>query len=155
MASSKIPEFVFRGTTEEYPGGQNSIEMPYTCTSTHPLKALWFALECFQQNPERACVYIARTENLKDIPSGYNHLRKLESEIGFFIQPASFYPLCDGLIYVPDFQEILKSFGFHPYVVARIENLSQLCKETPRIAAATVRSIVETAMPVCKKIINL
>jgi hypothetical protein len=94
MPSSKKPEFVFRGTTEGYPGGQNSIEIPYTCTSTHPLKALWFALECFQQNPDTACIYIARTENLKEISSGYNHFHKLESEIGFFIRPASFYPLC-------------------------------------------------------------
>jgi len=155
MSSSKKTEFVFRGTTEEYPGGRNSIEMPYTCTSSHPLKALWFALECFQQNPDTACVYVARTENLKQIRSGYNHFHKLESEIGFFIQPTLFYPFCDGLIYVTDFQEILMSFGFQPYVVARIENLTQLCKETPKITATTVRSIVGALMPVCKKITNL
>jgi hypothetical protein len=106
-------------------------------------------------NPDTACIYIARTENLKEISSGYNHFHKLESEIGFFIRPASFYPLCDGLIYVHDFQEILKVFGFQPFVIARIENLSQLCKETPKATAATVRSIVGAVMPVCKKIINL
>jgi hypothetical protein len=103
MPSRKKPEFVFRGTTEGYPGGKNSIEMPYTCTSIHPVKALWFALECFQQSPDVACIYFARTDNLQEIASGYNHFHKLEGEIGFFIQPALFYTLCDGLIHVADY----------------------------------------------------
>lgn len=103
MPSSKLPIYVFRGTTKEYPGSKNSMEMPYTCTTTHPVKALWFALECYPRNPELAVVYLARLERLAAIESSYNHLHKLEDEIGFFIPPLQFYSLCEGFIDIGDF----------------------------------------------------
>ena len=155
MASSKTPEFVFRGTTEGYPGGKNSIEMPYTCTSTHPVKALWFALECFHQNPGTACVYIAQMHDLDHLGFIYNHFYSLEDEIGFPVNPTAFYQQCLGLISVPDFQKILEDHGLSAYEVVRKENLTWFCKETPRIRAATVRSIVKYALQVCKKITKL
>jgi len=155
MAIIKNPEFVFRGTTEWYPGGKNSIEMPYTCTSWHPVKALWFALECFQTNPETACVYIAQMGNVEQLGVIKNHFESFENEIGFGVEPRVFYRLCDGIVYVLDFQKILFSFGFNPYEIVRKENLTRLCKETPAIPAATAQAIFDTATSVWKEISNL
>ena len=155
MAIIKSPEFVFRGTTEGYRGGKNSIEMPYTCTSWHPVKALWFALECFRTNPDKACVYIARMINVEQFGVIKNHLHSIEDEIGFEAQPEVFYQLTDGLVYVPDFQYILEGFGFHPYEIVRLENLTWLCKKTPAITSVTIQAIVDSATTVWKEISNL
>jgi len=125
--------------------------MPYTCTSTHPVKALWFALECYHKNPGLAVVYIARIEKLAGIDIGYNPLKKLEDEIGFLIQPVSFYPFCEGFVHVPDFQWVLKGFDIDGYSAVRKDNLSRLCKETSVIGIKKIASLVKAMRPYLKK----
>lgn len=142
MPAARLPKYVFRGTTKDYPGGGNSIRMPYTCTSSHPVKALWFALECYQENPEDAGIYLALTENLKHISHGQNHFHKLENEIGFFIQPISFYTLCEGFIYLSDFQKVLTDLGIDAYNIVRKDNLTELCKSTPDLSSRNIESLV-------------
>jgi len=125
--------------------------MPYTCTSTHPVKALWFALECYHKNPGLAVVYIARMEKLQGVSRGYNQLRKLEDEIGFFIPPISFYPYCEGFIHVADFQWVLKGFEIEVYNAVRKDNLSRFCAETPVISIKKIAALAEAMRPYLKK----
>src|SRR5882762_10401280 len=143
MASDKLHTYVFRGTTKGYHGNKNSMEMPYTCTATHPVKALWFALECYHKNPTSAVVYVARIESLSAIGRGYNQLSNLEDEIAFAIQPAVFYRYCEGFIHVPDLQWVLKGFDIDGYRAVKIENLSRHCRETTPIGAKKIEALVE------------
>jgi len=76
---------------------------------------------------------LARLERLTTIESSYNHLHKLEDEIGFFIPPLQFYSLCEGFIDISDFQLILKDFSIDGYAAVRKENLSEFCRKTPPV----------------------
>lgn len=125
--------------------------MPYTCTSSNPVKALWFALECYHDNPTKAGVYLAQKENLRHISYGHNHFHKLENEIGFFIQPTAFYPLCEGFIYVPNFQKALTELGINAQNIVRKDNLTELCKFTPEINSRALESLVAALRPYLKK----
>lgn len=150
MTFDKLPTYVFRGTTIAYQGNTNSIKIPVTCTSWHPVKALWFALECFQKDPEKAVIYIANTNRLKSLAIGYNHLGKLENEIAFNIEPQVFYSYCLGYVHVSQFQRILKDLGIDGYNVVRTDNLSRLCAETRPISVNKIESIVTTVLPILK-----
>ncbi len=151
MSIIELPKYVFRGTTIKYKGNKNSIEIPYTCTSTHPVKALWFALECYPKNPETAVIYIAKLERLEDKKTSTNHFADLEDEIAFNIPPLSFYPYCMGYVHIFDFQGILKDFEIDGHNVVRKDNLTRLCAETRPISVNKIESIVALALPVLKK----
>jgi hypothetical protein len=143
-------KYVFRGTTIEYQGGVNSKSNSFTCTSTHPVKALWFALECLYRYPEEAVVYIAEIASLDNVNRGANVLEETENEIAFMIEPAKFYKYCMGYISVQDMQTILKEAGWDSYQNVRKDNLSRLCYETLAIEYDEVEKLVKSMLPFIK-----
>lgn len=128
MSTNLLPKYVFRGTTINYSGNPNSINVPYTSTSTHPVRALWFALECYQTHPDTSVVYVAKTDKLSGLEFGFNLLCDIEDEVSFFIQPTIFYPLCEGYVFISDFQHILKDFDIDANQSITKENLNRVLK---------------------------
>jgi hypothetical protein len=133
MPARNLPVYLFRGTTIDYPGNKTSINTVSTPTSWYPVKALWFALECFERNPDTVVVYVAKTEKLAAFNPIYNVLKTVESEIGLSMLPSDFYPCCEGYIHVPDLQNFLMTYNIDAYQRARKDNITRLCaEETPK-----------------------
>jgi len=137
-----LPRYIFRGTTIGYPGNHNAQTFPYTCTSLHPVKALWFALACMQYAPDDAVVYIARTEQFTGISVIYNWLKRVEDEVGLKMKPIDFYSYCDGYIHVADLQKLLKDRKIEAYNVVRIDNITRLCSETKDLSVKDIETLV-------------
>lgn len=138
----KTPQYVFRGTTVKFGGSMHSQSLPMTSVSTHPVIALWFAKECMQAYPEKACIYIAETNELLAFKKNENVLAPLEREIAYGLKPADFYKHSLGYISVQVMQEALRKEGIDSSAIARLENLSFLCSETKDISAKKIAKIV-------------
>ncbi|WP_133993479.1 hypothetical protein [Dinghuibacter silviterrae] len=148
----ELPPYVFRGTTKNWPGNPSAIEGPFTYTSVNPIKALWFALECYKKNPDAAVIYLARRENLIDLDiHSNNYLSKVEEEIKFTITPEKFYTRCDGHIHCRDFQFVANSSGYSVYNIVRIDNLTRLCYETGKLSKKEIERLVQAIRPFLKK----
>ncbi|HXB08012.1 MAG TPA: hypothetical protein VNW04_12870 [Puia sp.] len=133
MTEDVLPKYVFRGTTIGFEGNTASMNMPYTCTSSHPIKALWFALDCMSNNPYTAIVYLGILDRISGQLIKGNVLDSIEEEIAFGMKPHEFYNLCEGYVHVADLQSIVKTHGFDTYMSVRKDNLSLLCEETRQI----------------------
>lgn len=136
-------KFVFRGTTIGYEGGKHSQTLPVTCTTEHPAKALWFAMQCAAENPEIAVVYIAKMEKLAHLSILANVLKKKEEEVAFEIAPKEFYSLTEGYVHYKDLQKLLSGMGFDVYQLVRIDNLTELCSRTATISDKDLEKLVE------------
>ena len=137
-----LPAYVFRGTTIGFKGNGTSVQYGITCTSRHPVKAFWFALECVQANRNTAVVYIAATGQLSNIESTANVLEEQEEEIAFFIPPQKFYPLCTGYVPWQDFQQVLQEMGRPANEIVGVDNLTRLCSETGSFSDLDVADLV-------------
>jgi len=135
--------FLFRGTTINYKGNNAAIAVPYTCTSRHPVKALWFALECVSKNPASAVVYLAKAERLLNFEPMGNWLESVEDEVAFRLKPLDFYPLTEGYIHTVDFQKVLFGLDIDTYKSVRKDNLTLLCENTEPLKESEIDLIVE------------
>ncbi len=148
---SEALEYVFRGTTISFKGSSFAQNEQMTSTTSNPIIALWFAKECLNKNPDKACVYLAKSDNLSGIQSEKNVLASIESEIGYKIAPTEFYKRTEGYFLVQDFQSVLTIEGFDCQDIVRIENLSRLCFETKNINPTQIKKIVQSLLPYLKK----
>jgi len=137
-----MPEYLFRGTTIGYEGGTTSQTYSFTCTSVHPIIALYFAMECSTCFPEQAVVYVANFENVKHHEAEANVLKKIEQECVLKVAPADFYPLTEGYIHYRDLQAILKEMGFDVTQVITKQNLTELCSKVPQLSPEEMESIM-------------
>ena len=151
MNSKKLPVVVFRGTTIDYPGNKAAQQIPSTSTSTHIVKALWFALECSNAYYDQSVIYLAYKNNFDDINCKYNCFSETEDEIGFEITPTEFYQRCEGYIHFSELQKVLKSFQIECNNVVRKENLNRICEETPKISIRKTEKIIQKILPLLKK----
>src|SRR6266571_7005016 len=108
---AKIPPYVFRGTTINFEGGSSCQKCGYTPTTKHPVKATLFALECAQRYPEKAVIYIFKTERLKNIEPLGNVLKKHEEELAWPILPKDIYKLSEGYVHVINMKQVLNNHG--------------------------------------------
>lgn len=134
--------FLFRGTTVGFKGNKAAITIPYTSTSTHPVKALWFGLECLPRNPGNAVIYLANFEDLAHLYTMQNCLATVEDELAFGVKPENFYPFCEGYIHVTEMQEILGPFGIDGYQIVTKKNITSHCENTRPLSLGTIDLIV-------------
>jgi|GEM_PF-3446199 len=151
MTKDAPPIYVFRGTTIGFQGSTASMSIPYTCTSSHPIKAIWFALDCMSKNPYTAVVYLGILEKFSEQKIKANVLKSIEDEIALGMKPLEFYTLSEGYVHVSDLQSIVKSFGFDTYMSVRKDNLSLLCEETRLIDQNEIEAIVAKMRNCIKK----
>ncbi|HUB62534.1 MAG TPA: hypothetical protein VL978_17590 [Puia sp.] len=145
------PLFLFRGTTVGFKGNKAAITVPYTSTSTHPVKALWFGLECLPRNPSNAVIYLANIEDLAHLKTMQNFLASVEDELAFRIKPEKFYPFCEGYVHVTEMQGILGLFGIDGYQIVTKKNITFHCEVTPPLSRGTVDLIVAEMRKKLKK----
>ena len=100
--------YLFRGTTLGWEGNKTNIELPRTCVTLNPIKAVLFALSC---NGNDRVIYITTIDRLSNINEDKNVLAKIEEEIAFEIQPIEYAKLCEGYITVDDAISILKQLN--------------------------------------------
>jgi hypothetical protein len=102
--------YLFRGTTVGWPGNRSLQRVKMTPTSTDPLVATLFAMECIQHG--EAIVYYARWETFKDRIRKPNVLARRECEVGVSMQPLEFAASAKGRIHALAARAILASMGF-------------------------------------------
>ncbi len=102
--------YLFRGTTLGWPGNKCLEKLNLTPTSTDPLVATLFALECNRHGA--GIVYFARWEIFRDRIGGSNVLARQECEIALSLLPLEFADAANGNIDALEVRKILLSMGF-------------------------------------------
>lgn len=140
---AEITEYVFRGTTKDFPGGTSSQKLPYTCTTKSPIIAALFALVCSKMYAENAVVYIAKKKNLNHLKPMSNVLKKYEDELAWPIRPIDFILLTEGYIPVKDLIKILAGKGIKIDTTVTLDSLTKACKASPKISKSDIEQLVK------------
>ena len=113
-----LSDFIFRGTTIGWPGNPAPQQGGFTSTSSDPLVATLFALECRRMG--QAVVWACERSKLEQYIRRPNVLAELESEVAVSVAPLKFVELFQPLrIDVDDSLARLKRLGFEmPEVIA-------------------------------------
>jgi hypothetical protein len=101
--------YLYRGTTEGWPGNNVLQEQQITCTTTDPLVATLFAIEC--RNHGRAVILAARRELFGDLIGPPNHFALIESAVNLLISPLDFARRAI-ILEVDEILEVLREIGF-------------------------------------------
>ena len=83
-----IGPYLYRGTTAGWPGNPVLQEEEITCTSTDPLVATLFAIECRNHGP--AVILAARQDQFLGLIAPTNHFFVFESAVNLYIPPLQF-----------------------------------------------------------------
>lgn len=149
-----LAKYVFRGTTLGYRGNYTSVQLPVTCTSTNPAKALAFALVLAHQGYTNVVVYIADTEKLAlnaVTEESANFFEKIEDEKAWAIQPFYFYKLCDGNIFFDELRIQLASLGIKINNLVTIDNLTWALKQIQAIENSVIEQLMQNIRPSLKQ----
>jgi len=144
-------KYIFRGTTIGFKGGKNCHEHSYTCTSTHPVIALLFAMECANQYSAEAVVYVANIEKVRHLKKEPNVLKKVEKEYVVGVSPTEFIKYTEGYISCKELKEIIEQFGFDVSETVRKEKLTELCKGVRAINSKEIDILIDLIKKVIKK----
>jgi filamentous hemagglutinin len=128
--------YLYRGTTEGWPGNPSLQEEQITCATTDPLVATLFAIHC--RNYGQALVLVAR-KNLFDESIGPpNFFSVIESAVNLRLPPVEFARVAEIRLSVDRSVDILSELGF-PNIPARLKDKSTLQQELAESHAAGVR----------------
>ena len=105
-----IGPYLYRGTTAGWPGNIVLQEEKITCTSTDPLVATLFAIEC--RNHGRAIILASRRSLFDGLLAPANHFWEIESAINLKISPVEFSLSAEVSLEVEKALEILRDLGF-------------------------------------------
>lgn len=107
-----IGPYLYRGTTTGWPGNIVLQEERITCTSTDPLVATLFAIEC--RNHGHAIVLAAcRQNDLLGSRAPPNHFFEIECAVNLYIPPLQFAIKSDVILEVDRALAILRELEFH------------------------------------------
>jgi hypothetical protein len=98
--------YLYRGTTEGWPGNEVLQDQRITCTTTDPLVAALFGVEC--RNHGHAVILVAREDRFLDVIGPANHFALLESAVNLMIPPVDFVRKVEVILEV---DEVLKTLG--------------------------------------------
>ncbi len=119
-----IGPYLYRGTTAGWPGNIVLREKHITCTSTDPLVATLFAIEC--RNHGRAVILAAvRRDDFLDLTAPENYFCEIESAVNLYIPPREFAAKAEVIVDVDTALAILSEIGFNDLPV-RIRNKEML-----------------------------
>ncbi len=75
--------YLYRGTTEGWPGNEIMQERRITCTTTDPFVAALFGVEC--RNHGHAVILMVREDVFPDLVGPSNHFAMIESAVNLRI----------------------------------------------------------------------
>ena len=102
--------YLYRGTTAGWPGNPVLREEKITCTSTDPLVATLFAIEC--RNHGRAIIAVGRQDKFAGLVAPTNHFSIVESAVNLYIPPLQFVEKAEITLEVDRALTILNEIGF-------------------------------------------
>lgn len=110
-------EYLYRGTTAGWVGTHANQTLPMTCTTTDPLVATYFALECLFHG--HSIVQFVLRSSVERFIGPSNHFDVLESAINLGMKPQDILEYVIHFIDADDTREILESMGFDqvPYQI--------------------------------------
>ncbi len=101
--------YLYRGTTLGWPGNNVLQELRITCTTTDPLVATLFAVEC--RNHGRPAILVARRDLFADLIAEDNFFSVIECAVNVRISPLEFAALAEAVLDVEDALTILRELG--------------------------------------------
>lgn len=148
MAKTKNTKYLFRGTTLNWEGNDANKHLPITSVTTHPIKAVLFALCCRDNN---RVVYINTLDRVAHIPQHQNVLAVIEDEIGLGIKPIDYAQTCEGYLQVEDAITILKAMGLNiPQLLDRTL-FDMALKDVKKVNGKIVETFYQMAKPYLRK----
>jgi hypothetical protein len=111
-------------------------EEKITCTTTDPLIATLFAIEC--RNHGHAVILVARRELFREFRGAPNYFSVSESAVNLQIVPAEFAKMAELVLDVGRSIEILREVGF-PDLPVRLAGYAALQDEIDESHAAGLR----------------
>jgi hypothetical protein len=102
--------YLYRGTTEGWPGYPVRPGEEITCATTDPLVATLFAIEC--RNYGRAFILAARRDRLEHLVAPANIFDIIESAVNLRCSPLEFASRAEFVLGVDDSIAILRELGF-------------------------------------------
>jgi hypothetical protein len=122
--------YLYRGTTLGWPGDSVLQELRITCTTTDPLVATLFAIEC--RNHGRPAILVARKDLFGELIAEDNFFSVIECAVNVRISPLEFAALAEAVLDVEDSLTILRELGFEdlPVRLSGTTALQDLLEET-------------------------
>lgn len=115
--------YLYRGTTEGWPGNEVLREERITCTTTDPLVAAIFGVEC--RNHGHAVILMARANDFPGLVGPPNIFEMIESSVNIMVPPEDFARRVERVLEVDEVLRILRDLGFGG-VPVRIRDRSAL-----------------------------
>ncbi|WP_435015959.1 hypothetical protein TA3x_003516 [Tundrisphaera sp. TA3] len=110
-------DFLYRGTTDGWPGTDANQTLPMTCTSTDPYIATCFALECSSRG--QAILQMVKRQTVAVIIGKSNFFDPSEKAVNLKITPLNFTSLVEYSLPAQEARSILVELGFDrvPYLI--------------------------------------
>ena len=123
-------DYVYRGTTRGWPGNPGSQALQMTCTSTDPLVATLFAIQCLRHGD--AVVYLAPRDSLNHLVGPRNHFDEVECAVNYRVSPSEFPRYVALELHPHKSRDILIAMGFSaiPYLINDNETLDNALEES-------------------------
>jgi hypothetical protein len=128
--------YLYRGTTAGWPGNSVLQEEQITCTSSDPLVATLFAIEC--RNHGHAIVLAVRRTLFAELLAPPNFFSMSESAVNLQIDPTEFARRADITLDVNRSLQILSELGFQN-VPVRLTGWAALQQELDESLALGIR----------------
>lgn len=129
---------LYRGTTPDWPGSKGLQAIRVTPTTSDPLVATLFGLECLRFGP--AIVQMCNQAAVSSLLEPANVLADLEKEVAVGLPPDEFTRrFAESFLPVLVARDILAELGFElPPTVANKVALQGLLKSTPRLRSEDI-----------------
>jgi hypothetical protein len=129
--------FLYRGTTRGWPGGEGPQTVRRTPTTTDPLVATLFAIECCRHGS--GVVHAVSEESVAGQIVYGNVLSELECEVGLSFAPLEFESHSIHWIAADAARLILEELGFQlPIVISSRLRLRNELRESPRLTESQI-----------------
>lgn len=136
-------KYLFRGTSEGFEGLSSLQRLGLTPTSSDPVVATVFATNA--ENYGKGVLQVALPKNLQGVEFTSNVLSEMEREIAVGIKPAEFTSKVTLTITSTEARGILGDMGIKLPSKVKLDELSNVLRETPRLNAAQIDEFYKRA----------
>jgi RHS repeat-associated protein len=144
MAAGRIPGTLFRGTSEGFAGGQNTLASGLTWTSTNPAVSTLYATLAEQSG--NGVLQIASPEALSGLAADAGGIFENESEVALATTPTDFAAMAETSISAAEARAILQEMGYSsPSAIYSIQQLNQAIQYVPNLTIEEIEQFISLA----------
>ena len=140
--------YLFRGTTEGYPGSNATQRLSITPTSSDPAVATIFSIAAAKNGS--GIVQIALPSNLGNVNYTANVLKSIEKEIGVGLSPVEFTSKANLTLTTNEAVDILKGMGIKLPTKINLDEISNTLKSVPKMSEKQIDAFYKKAIEVKK-----